>query len=157
MKLFPPPIKANEFLRQDTGVAAVEFALIAPILMILIIAMVDFGMFINSQMRVENLSRSVAEYIIQGGDEENAWGDVVLASGYFSGDDNLEDTLSLEAEKVCECNDADEIDCDESCGTGEYKRHFIEVSMEMNYTPMIPYPGITTDLVATGHTRLQIE
>ena len=61
----------SSFVQCQRGVAAVEFALIAPILLILLIGVFDFGMFINTQMRLENLSRSIAEYIIQGGEEDH--------------------------------------------------------------------------------------
>ena len=146
----------SSFVQCQWGVAAVEFALIAPILLILLIGVFDFGMFINTQMRLENLSRSIAEYIIQGGEEDNVWDDVIVASGYFD-DDGLETSLIVNTGEACECDDAGEIACDDACGTGEYKRHFIEVGLEMNYSPMIPYPGLTDNLVAYGSTRLQTQ
>ena len=150
--------KINCIVKSDGGVAATEFALIAPILIFLMLAMFEFGMYMNNQMKVENLSRSVVEYVINGGDVDDAWADVVIGSNQFSDPDTLGDRLTLTTTEICMCNDDVEFDCDTGCGGGDYRRKFIDVKMQMNYTPMIPYPGTSADnLVMFGNARMQIE
>jgi len=151
-------MQKKALFRSDVrGVAAVEFAFIAPILMFLIIAIFEYGMFMNMQMRLENLSRSIAQYIIQGGSIDNIWEDVVVEGNYFPDIDDLESEMGFSAEEVCECEDAVEVSCDNECDNGEYKRYFIEVDLEMNYTPMIPYPGLPDSMTMRGNTRLQTQ
>lgn len=147
----------NAFLFGKRGAAAVEFALIVPVLFTLMVGALDFGGFMNMQMRLENLSRSVAEYLLQGGEEDNAWQDVIVSSGYFNDAEDLDSALTLDIQQVCACDDGGEADCDNDCGPGEYKRHFFEVGLEMNYSPILPTFGIADDLVARGSTRLQSE
>jgi len=147
----------KSYLIETSGAAAVEFALIVPILFTLMVGALDFGTFMNMKMRLENLSRSVAEYLLQGGEEDNAWQDVIVSSGYFSDTEDLETAMTLDIQQVCSCDDGTEMDCDNDCGTGEYKRHFFEVGIEMNYSPILPTMGIADNLVIRGNTRLQSE
>jgi Flp pilus assembly pilin Flp len=147
----------KSYFFEKRGVAAVEFALVVPILFTLMVGALDFGSFMNMQMRLENLSRSVAEYLLQGGEEDNAWEDVIVSSGYFKNTEDLDSKMTLNIQQVCVCNDGIDMDCDNDCGTGEYKRHFFEVDIEMNYSPIIPTFGIADNLVTRGSTRLQSE
>lgn len=147
----------KSYLSENCGVAAVEFALVVPVLFTLMVGALDFGSFMNTQMRLENLSRSVAEYLLQGGEEDNAWEDVIVASGHFNNTEDLDSRLTLNIQEVCVCDDGADMVCDNDCGTGEYKRHFFEVDIQMNYSPIIPTFGIADNLVTRGNTRLQSE
>ncbi len=50
--------------RNSSGAAAVEFALIAPVLGGLLLPMVDFGMGAYEKMRVENAAEAGAQYAL---------------------------------------------------------------------------------------------
>lgn len=49
-------------LKKDNGQALVEFALIVPILLFLIVAVIDFGWLFMAQIRVTNAAREAARY-----------------------------------------------------------------------------------------------
>lgn len=49
--------KAGDGSRRDRGAAAVEFAFILPILVILVFAVIDFGRFIQARLIITNVSR----------------------------------------------------------------------------------------------------
>ena len=53
--------------RGDRGAAAVEFALIAPILFLLVFGIIDFGLLINSQSTASNAAREGARVASLGG------------------------------------------------------------------------------------------
>lgn len=144
----------NYFLKSD-GLAAVEFALIAPFLVALLMGMIDFGMFINQRMQLENLARSAAEYVVKGGDEANVMADVITSSGKIPVEEMPE--VEFESGDTCECSETgEEITCGDSCDNG-YQRRFFTYSMTRTYTPMFPYPGIPEEISIRGHARLQVE
>lgn len=151
------PTPLRQYLKCDRGVSAIEFGMIAPILFFLLMGSIEFGLFMNQQMKMENLSRSVTEYMRLGGDADNAWDDVIIASGLFANTSDLASVLTMNAQNICECDGADPVDCGTACPAGEYRRHFVDVRLEMNYTPIVNYFGFADDLVITGHTRLQTE
>lgn len=144
------------YLEDCRGVAAMEFALIAPFLTLLTVGIIDYGMYINERMKVENLARNAVEYVVKGGDEANLMADVIAPSGQFT-EDELEEEVDLTAEATCECGDGLTISCSDECSGGAYKRRFFNYTIELNYTPIFPYPGIPETFPLRGHARMQIE
>lgn len=61
-------LKSFTLLRRDQrGVSEVEFALIAPILLLLLAAIVDFGSVIYEKMRIENAANAAMTYAMING------------------------------------------------------------------------------------------
>ena len=56
----------NQFIKDKSGVAATEFALIAPVFLLLLIGVIDYGVYMNNVMHLENTARSAAQYVVQG-------------------------------------------------------------------------------------------
>ncbi len=144
----------RSFGRDDGGLAAVEFALLAPVLMVMLVGMIDFGMFINQKMQLENLARASAEYVVKGGDEANVETDVLGASGL---DETALAEIEATSETVCECSDGAEIVCGGTCDGDGYQRSFYAFSMSRTYTPLFSYPGMPEQITMTGNARLQIQ
>ena len=145
----------GKFWRQDDGLAAVEFALISPVLIMMLIGMMDFGMFINQRMQLQNTARAAGEYILRGGKDENVLQDVVLQPLDIE-EAELEETTT-EAARICECENGEVVECTASCPNGEYRRQYYTFSMTRNYTPIFPYPGVAEIIPITGSIRVQIE
>lgn len=144
----------SRFARDDHGIAAVEFAFVAPVLVLLLVGMIDFGMYINQRMQLENLARSATEYVIKGGSEANVMSDVIAGSGQI--EDEEMDEITSSASSTCECDDGVEVICGDGCGGG-YERRFYAFELTRTYTPMFPYPGIPDSITMTGHARLQVQ
>ena len=57
---------------RQRGAAALEFALVAPVLILMILGMIDFGMVMNAQALVANSARDAARVASLNGTEANA-------------------------------------------------------------------------------------
>lgn len=154
-----------KIIRNIEGVAAVEFALIAPVIVFLLIGVFNYGSYMNQNMKLENTTRTAAAYLYEGGDEENLDEDVYLPSNLGLTEDTL-DTLTTDVAYICECVDGDEADCDLGCtdesGDGEdeedtYMRKYMQVTLTMERAPLISYPGLSNDITLAGTVRLQVE
>jgi Flp pilus assembly protein TadG len=67
--------------RSDSGAAAVEFALVVPILLILVFGIISFGIVLSQQLTLGNSARQAARYVVV---QDRTCADVmnqVLASG----------------------------------------------------------------------------
>jgi Flp pilus assembly pilin Flp len=156
--------KCIGYIRNYEGVAAIEFALIAPPLIMFMVGILDYGMYMNTQMQLENTARTAAQYIVQGGDPNNVEQDVVLQSR-LQNIENYVDEMNIVTDFVCECRDGTEVDCDTDdpggvCDEDDYMRRFIEVTLATTYDPLMPYPGITGDngnIALGGTARMQLE
>lgn len=62
----------RRFLRRDNGVSAIEFALVAPILLMLLAAVVDFGALIYVRSQLETAMSTATGYALAHGQEVTA-------------------------------------------------------------------------------------
>jgi len=79
------PLRLPRLLASRRGVAAVEFALIAPILIALLGASVDLGRAIIIAIRLETAVRSGAEFIVQNPSAANADVQTVVENAFGTG------------------------------------------------------------------------
>ncbi len=148
-----------KFIRDIAGVAAVEFALLAPSLVFLLIGVFDYGMYMNETMKLENTARTAAEYLYEGGDEDNLVTDVYLPSSLNLTADTV-GTLTTNVEYICECVDGDVSDCDLGCtedGDDTYMRRYLEITLSKSHETLLPYPGFPGTKTLAGFVRLQME
>lgn len=149
-------MKQNKWklIRNSDGAAAVEFALLAPLFVMLIMGIADFGVYVNQRMQLENLARAAVEYVVKGGEEENVQADVLEAALPPS---ELEE-VTAEAEATCECSSSGAAGvCGTSCENGAYQRRFYSMSITRTYNPLFVYPGLPEQISITGYARLQVD
>lgn len=82
--------------RADSGAAAVEFALVVPILLILVFGIISFGIVLSQKLTLGNSARQAARYVVT---QDRTCADVmsqVLASGSTVGMDPADITVSVE-------------------------------------------------------------
>ncbi len=134
----------------------------APILLLLLIGLYDFGTFMNKKMRLENTARAAAEYVNQGGDVDDLEDDIILLANFNVSDASME-TLDLQTAFVCECSGGAVVDCDDgTCQADEddtdtYMRQYFLVDLNMTVDTVFPYPGLPDRLPLSGSARLQIQ
>lgn len=150
----------TKIIKDVSGVAAVEFALIAPALLLLLIGMVDYGLYMNSTMKIENVTRAAAEYLYEGGNTGNLATDVFLPSNLGLTEATIDDSLNYSTNYYCECVDGDAVECDGICDNGDdnsYMRRYLEVNLSMDHEPLLYYPGLGRSITLGGFVRLQVQ
>ena len=146
----------KRMIRDEGAVAAIEFALIVPILTLLLAASVDYGMYIREGMQAQSLSRRAAEYVVRGGQEAAVEADVIETSSFYSGTPVNRTSITYKGETQCECaGGGGAIDCSSFCPGHDYLRSYFAVTITAVYTPLLPYPGIMDGVTLTGYSRLQ--
>lgn len=147
--------KSRSAIHDDSGVAAVEFALMVPILILLVVIVYDVGIVVNDSMSVENAAVTTAQYVMKGGDPADIATEVTPELDLTD-----PDSYVVTAEYECECDEAAVVDCDTgSCsGVGSgYMRKFIRVETSMDHVYIFPYPGLDASIELQGGSRLQVE
>lgn len=142
------------FLKNCEGIAAVEFALIAPILIFLMVGIFDFGSYLNTLIKLESTSRAAAEYILHGGNEDGIRDEILLPSNLNLNEDTVDD-VAVDITHSWECSGGAQANIDTDCGEGDYLRQFIEVSLTMEYAPAIAFAGLVRSLTLTGKVKIQ--
>lgn len=144
--------------RAEEGIAAVEFALLVPIVATLLVGIIDFGMYIHTFMRLEDLSRSAVQYVVLGGNPEDMPGVIIESSEVYNNAVDAGNPLTYTATQICECGSGVEVSCDEpTCDSGDYVRGFYNVEVEGSYNTILPYPGLPDAMTLTGVSRMQYD
>ena len=59
--------RRNRFhFRQERGAAAVEFALVLPLLLIILLGIIDFGLYLYNDLQLTHVARDAARYLSVG-------------------------------------------------------------------------------------------
>lgn len=145
----PPPI----ILRLgDRGNAAIEFALVVPILLVMTLAVVDFGGAFYQRIQLETAVRVGAHKAI----EDQTAGTieaVVKAATSLTGTD-----LTVTTTPFCECSDGSSVLCGGTCVAGSNKNYLITVTASKSYTPVFDWPdavALPSSLSASATVRFQ--
>jgi len=133
---------ARKFRRDDKGVAAMEFGLVAPILFFGLLSAVDLGLAVNERMEVNHVLRAGAEAATNKSDEAT-----VLAIMAATASQNMTPSidgqggagdLNLTVDRYCACPDATEVSvtCSTIC-TGNVPTYvYYQIDGRKTYTGM---------------------
>jgi Flp pilus assembly protein TadG len=136
------------------GSVAAEFALAAPVVILIAVGIADFGMLAAKSAGLASSTRIGAEYArVYPLDIDGIQRSTQRAMSFAP-------ALILPATfpRRCECDDASPIACNESCATvgrPAPNRVFITVSASQPFTPLVPWPGIPATLTAATEMRMQ--
>lgn len=136
-------------IRQDrTGSVAVEFALIAPIMVAIFGIAVDLGRVMYDAMSVSAAARAAAEYARAMPDDAAGIQAAALAGGGLSA------TAVVSVSSFCECPNRAVVACTDTCLDGEVIK-FVAVSVSQNFQTIVPYPGLPDPIPLQGQAVLR--
>ena len=142
------------FRSEETGIAAVELALIAPVLAVIIIAIVDFGMAFTRQMTLANGVRAGVQYAMV---RRPVQGDIAAIRQTVA--DNAFVPLSnASVTWICTCSDTGTTapTCTVGDCGGVDVNHSIEISVTESYPLILNYPGISNPVTLGDDVLLRL-
>lgn len=120
---------ARGFVRDKGGAAAVEFGLVAPIIVAVLIGIGTMGGLILAHSKMRQAVSSGAQYAMTvNGDDATAIRDVVLAAW-----DDRPDGATVTVTKICLCGDV-EHSCATNCDDGDYPEKATTIHAARSYT-----------------------
>lgn len=135
-------------LKQDIrGAAAVEFALIIPVLSIVLLGVIDYGMVALEKMEMMSATRAGAQLAIADYSDTDAIKDIVVASTNLS-----ISTSDVTTTQFCECAGVT-TDCSDTCSGSVVKEYYMTVSATEQFTPLF----ISSDITVSGSTTVRVQ
>jgi hypothetical protein len=136
------------------GSVAAEFAVMAPIIILIIAATADFGCLIRQSAALAGATRIGAEYARFHSADLTGIKDAMQTSMSFN------PPLSFPASfpQSCECDDGTAIACSESCATVGRQgpnRVFMRITAQQAAAPLVSWPVLPSSLTSTTEVRLQ--
>jgi len=142
-------------LRDGRGVAAVEFALAAPLLATILTVLVDFGFGFYEKMKVEDAAQAGAQYALLYGWDSTAIENAVTSAATLSGL-----TATPAPTKTCGCPSGTSVSaaaCGSTCSNGLSAGTYVTVSAHATYTPLISYPVMGTTVTLSSQSVVRIQ
>jgi Flp pilus assembly protein TadG len=138
-----------------SGAAAIEFGVVAAILMLMSVALTDVGMGFYRKMQVQNAAQAGARYAMRYGFLSSLIQNAVTAAT-----PNGDIAATPAPTQFCGCPTASGIavsDCTSTCTDGGAAGSYVSVSAQTSYSTILSYPGLpkTFNLTAQATARVQ--
>jgi Flp pilus assembly protein TadG len=144
----------RKFWSDSRGIAATEFALVAPILVVLALGAIDVGNAISENFDLKAAARIGAEYAVANSSDTDGIKLAVINANSTSASASVTSTV------FCECSYQSAITCGETCeGDDPTPRKFVTVTVTDNYSPLfLPDDGEEDSYsIFEGVTQLEAE
>jgi Flp pilus assembly protein TadG len=136
------------------GIAIVEFAIITPLMLLLVAAVVDYTLLMRAAIAVGDAARAGAEYgSISTTNASNISGIQTAALNAAPDIPNL----TASAAQVCSCSNGSTVNCSGgTCPSGPV-RTYVQVTVRTTVNPIFSYPqlGDSGAVIATATMRAQ--
>lgn len=144
-------------IRKDDirGVALIEFAIIAPILVILMVCTIDLAMGIYRKMQVQNAAQAGAQYAMLRGFNASSISSAVVNATKFSGV-----SASPGPIQFCGCASSTGVSsaaCNSTCSGGALAGTYVTVSAKGTYKTLLLYPSIPENFNFTAQSTVRIQ
>lgn len=143
-------------LREDVaGVAAIEFAVMIPCLIVMTVGTVDVGMGIYRNMQVQNAAQAGAQYAMT-----NSFDPTRIAS-IVSGATGMQGISASPAPvQFCGCATSTgvvSVSCGSTCSGGAIYGTYVRVSSLGTYATLLPYPMFASSFTLTGQSTVRVQ
>jgi len=142
--------KVMSVCRDRRASAAIEIALIAPVLIFLVLGTVDYALYVMDNMRLAKGVASAVQFALYNNDNDTAVRQVAYTSSKFTSSE-----ASVTIQHFCECPDSTSVSCTGSCPGVNHMRVFVSVSMQYTYTPLLPYDFVKSAII-TRSASMQV-
>lgn len=142
------------FGRALDGASAIEFAILAPMLVAIMVPLIDLGLGFYQKMQVEDAAQAGAQYAMAHGWNSAAIQNAVMGATSISGL-----TASPDPVQSCGCPTGTSISpavCGAKCDDGRIAGTFVTVSAQAVYNTLIPYPGIGNSITLAAQSTARI-
>ena len=137
------------------GVAAVEFAIVAPPLILLMVCTADVGMGMYRKLQVQNAAQIGSAYAVAHGFQADSISNAVRSATAFS---------SIVAQPTpsqsCGCASNTGVTsaaCNSTCVDGTISGTYVTVSAQGSYTTLLPYPVLPNTFTFVNQSTVRIQ
>jgi Flp pilus assembly protein TadG len=138
-----------------SGAAAVEFAIIVPVLLVLLVFTIDLSIGFYRKMQVQNAAQAGAQYAAVHGFDATSVSIAILSATSFSGI-----AASPAPSQFCGCPTSTGVTtttCGSSCASGSAPGTYVRASTVGSYNTVFSYPGIPKPFNFIGQATVRLQ
>lgn len=146
-----------KFIHDDRGQSILEIAVATPFMLLLLLAIVEFGRYMYGGVEVSNAARAGVQYgsqsVISSGDTNG----IINATKADASDIT---TLNVTPSTFCVCgsNEGTQISCTGTspCFGTDRVEEYVQVVASNQFKPFLKYPGLPATLTITRTVNQQV-
>jgi len=149
--------RAGRLVRSQAGVALIEFALFAPVFILLFMGIVELGRFCTYAILAQAAARAGANY---GAQNLTTAADLTGIDTWATGDAQyLPTPIAVTYKDLCSVNGAlPPTTCTVSSTAPPVNTvYYVRVTVNATYAPWISYPGIPSTVTVSGSDYLRVQ
>jgi TadE-like protein len=149
--------RARKFISErhgEAGTAALEFGLMAPLLMLLVVGTVEVGTGAYQAMEAQNAAEAGAIYATKHGFDSAGITSAVASATAAAGI-----SASPAPAQFCGCPDAaglSEVDCSALCTGGSAPGQYLRISASIAHEPLLSISGMVMPATFTGEAIVRM-
>ena len=140
--------------RSKWGTVSVELAFFVPVAAAMIAGAVEFGRLGLEQVRVASAARAGAQYGIYDLSTANDIDGIIDAARVDA--DDVTNSLTVEAVRICRCPDGTEQACNISCSDGEFAPLYVEVQVSESVDLWFTFPGVPSSITLAARSSMRL-
>jgi len=138
---------------QDSGAAALELAVVLPVLILLAIGVVEFGRAYFTGIKVANAAMAGAHFGAQSSGSADP--DFIRQ---VARDDAGDQSLAVNSNGTCRCPDSETVvACSSVCTGYGNPQFFIEVTVSTSFSLLFGYPGLPSTIAVTRTATMRAQ
>ena len=145
-------IRARQ-LRGDGGQSLLEFAVIVPVLMLLLVSVIELGRLAYLSILVSNAAHAGVQYGAQNlayAADNNGMQNAALSDGQ-----NIAG-LTAVATHYCSCADGSSSDCQPGDCVGSHRLVYVQVNTTGQFQPLLNYPGVPSSYTLNSQAVMRV-
>lgn len=140
----------------DKASSAIEFALLAPVLLFFLIAALDFGLGMARSMAVAWAVQAGAQYASMHQFDQTAIKAAVQSASQIN-----DFTFSPQPTQFCGCADSSSalrtVSCTTTCSNGKTAGTYVSVTAQSLYSTLFSYPGLPATFTLSASATVRIK
>lgn len=145
-------------MKDDSGVAILELALVAPLLIVLTLGVVEVGLYARVGIEVGNAARAGVQY---GAQSKTTAQDAAGITAAAQNDAHEVASLSVTPSYYCTCDavpGTHYASCASvpACATGDHQDEYVEVVATKTFVPLVKIAGLPSSLTVTKTATQQV-
>ncbi len=146
---------SRSFVRCLRAAVAVELALLAPVLMLMLIGVIDFGGAVYERMQLTSAARAGVQFASQSADNvDDAAG--ILQAVQNAG--SLDAPVTITTTQFCSCAaDGAAATCGDTCSSGAPAGTYVMITVVEQYKTIFSYPGLGNPITLEGEVVYRVK
>ncbi len=146
-------------LQDRSGVSAIEFAILMPILLIGVIIAVDLGRGIIQHIELTGAARAATQFAQVKRPVQQDFNLIEQAAldALSEKDPSALDGITVSTSLVCECSGGGAGQCTASCPDGEFRETYLTIQVSQEWDALFEYPVVSWPITLTGESTMRFQ